>query len=384
MNIEQPSGGAQVGLAANFARGGRVARVVVPVIFTGTILSDRSRYRRPSLALLACAVAGMETAWVIKRSAKVNAWEDLGLALAETAVGALSQVLEFYADPFFSTNDARPLDQFVQFLSVSAAMAHPSRIGATASSGALAAGSVISAARERRGQLKFGSSGSVGLGISFTTNAISARLFYELLIGTGLKLDSARAERILQTERLEREKERERQHRIAHDSALQLLEAIAGNWKIEDSRILELIDAEVVRIERMLSGRQGITAMFAALSEVAERARMEGLVIDLTIDDHIRGFQGPFSRVLPGALGEALTNIRKHAGTNEATVRVVVEGTRIKAVVTDMGCGFNREEVSAGFGLMHSIEDALLGAGGEAVIESNVGSGTTITMWLPK
>lgn len=384
MSLEQPSGDAQAGLAANFARGGRVARVAVPVILTGAILADRRRFRRPSLALLACAVAGVETLWVIKRSVKVNAWEDFDVALAETVMGALSQALEFYADPFFSANDARPLDQFVQFLSVSAVMAHPSRIGAAASSGALAAGSVISAARERRGQLQFGSSGSVGLGISFATNAFSTRLFYELLIESGLKLDSARAEGIRQTERLEREKERASQHRIAHDSALQLLEAVAGNWKIEDAHIMGLIDAEVVRLERMLSGRQGITTMFAAISEVAERARMEGLVIDLNIDGSILGLQGPFSGVMPAALSEALTNIRKHAGTNEATVRVVVEGTRIKAVVTDTGCGFNREDVSAGFGLMHSIEGALRGAGGEAVIESNVGSGTTVTIWLPR
>ena len=80
---------------------------------------------------------------------------------------------------------------------------------------------------------------------------------------------------------------------------------------------------------------------------------------------------------------EALTNVRKHAGAREASLRLDVVRGRLRLTVADAGAGFRlRGARGRGFGLV-GIEDRARLVGGRAAIRSAPGRGTTITVTVP-
>jgi two-component system, NarL family, sensor kinase len=80
---------------------------------------------------------------------------------------------------------------------------------------------------------------------------------------------------------------------------------------------------------------------------------------------------------------EALTNVRRHAGTSEANLRLAFERGRLRLVVADAGRGFRvRAARSRGFGLA-GMEERARAVGGRATIRSAPGRGTTITVTMP-
>jgi two-component system, NarL family, sensor kinase len=80
---------------------------------------------------------------------------------------------------------------------------------------------------------------------------------------------------------------------------------------------------------------------------------------------------------------EALANVRRHAGTAEATLRLAVGHGRVRLTVSDSGRGFRtRAARRRGFGLL-GIEERATAVGGRATIHSAPGRGTTITVTVP-
>jgi PAS domain S-box-containing protein len=82
---------------------------------------------------------------------------------------------------------------------------------------------------------------------------------------------------------------------------------------------------------------------------------------------------------------EALTNVARHAGTGEATVRASCTGGTLRLEVEDRGAGFDVEAGRAGpatGGLSGMRERALL-LGGRLLVQSTPGAGTRLTAELP-
>jgi PAS domain S-box-containing protein len=82
---------------------------------------------------------------------------------------------------------------------------------------------------------------------------------------------------------------------------------------------------------------------------------------------------------------EALTNTARHAGVPEVSVRMWTEGDRLNLQIDDRGRGFDPDavmKVARSTGLFGMSERTTL-VGGRMTIESNPGSGTTITAELP-
>ncbi len=82
---------------------------------------------------------------------------------------------------------------------------------------------------------------------------------------------------------------------------------------------------------------------------------------------------------------EALTNIIRHAETQQATVRIWKGSSRISLQILDMGKGFDVTGTIAAAqsaGLSGILERARL-LNGDIQIESNPGAGTNISGWLP-
>jgi PAS domain S-box-containing protein len=86
---------------------------------------------------------------------------------------------------------------------------------------------------------------------------------------------------------------------------------------------------------------------------------------------------------------ELLFNIVKHAGIQEARLRVwLADDDILKIEVSDAGCGFDpevirvREGLNGGFGLM-SVHKRMEWLGGGLEIESSLGTGSHFTLWFP-
>jgi signal transduction histidine kinase len=81
---------------------------------------------------------------------------------------------------------------------------------------------------------------------------------------------------------------------------------------------------------------------------------------------------------------EALTNVARHAGVAEVTVRLWTDADTLFVVTSDQGRGFNPRTVRprASSGLAGMAERAVL-LDGRLTIESAVGTGTRLTASLP-
>ena len=80
-------------------------------------------------------------------------------------------------------------------------------------------------------------------------------------------------------------------------------------------------------------------------------------------------------------IGEAVTNVGKHAGVSRAVVFIEVDDDgRVFASVRDDGVGI-ASSTSHGTGISRSIEGRMHDIGGRMAIVSNEGVGTEVQLW---
>jgi signal transduction histidine kinase len=81
---------------------------------------------------------------------------------------------------------------------------------------------------------------------------------------------------------------------------------------------------------------------------------------------------------------EALTNVVRHAGTDEAEIDVHRDGDTVTVEIADGGRGFDPERVSGHhYGVARSLVERMARAGGSARIISSPGQGTRVRMTYP-
>lgn len=79
---------------------------------------------------------------------------------------------------------------------------------------------------------------------------------------------------------------------------------------------------------------------------------------------------------------EALTNIRKYAEVQEATVLLYGKNSVITVIVKDKGKGFNHDQHSHGVGIF-SMEERAKAIGGTLKVDSELRKGTTVLLQVP-
>jgi len=96
------------------------------------------------------------------------------------------------------------------------------------------------------------------------------------------------------------------------------------------------------------------------------------------------------ARALAAAAGEALDNVRRHAGGDaRAWVLVEDDGTAVTVSVRDNGLGFAEgrlaeAETAGRLGVAQSIKGRLRDAGGSACVRSSPGQGTEVELRVPR
>jgi signal transduction histidine kinase len=171
------------------------------------------------------------------------------------------------------------------------------------------------------------------------------------------------------------EQERKRWARELHDETLQELGAVK----------LLLETAHVAGSQEALD-ELGVEPAVRALLE--RTAITSGLEVDACIDlAHPSGrsatrLEPEVTTTIYRLVQEALTNATKHAGAERVTVEIVEEGPTVTVEVTDDGGGFERADVSRGFGLV-GMEERVALVGGTLVVDSKPGRGTRVRAELP-
>lgn len=122
-------------------------------------------------------------------------------------------------------------------------------------------------------------------------------------------------------------------------------------------------------------------AVRRAAAETAERLRID---VACKVSEDI-SVPAATTRQLAAIVREALTNARRHGGAKRAVVAVKARGRGMELEVTDHGRGFDPDAVREGdhYGLA-IMEERALAAGGELRLSSAPGSGTRVTVWVPK
>ncbi len=176
-----------------------------------------------------------------------------------------------------------------------------------------------------------------------------------------------------------------------HDTALQILEFIAGDGfgtGLSASNISELAGRAAADLRHWLDGadERAEAELLPELEQVTDEAR--------SFDARVELVSGPVSEptgasltseqvdALVGAVREAVTNARKHAQASNIVVRVQIDDGTTAVTVTDDGVGIDPElvEGSTGLGLKGSIVGRMKRVGGHASLTDAPGGGTLVTL----
>jgi signal transduction histidine kinase len=183
--------------------------------------------------------------------------------------------------------------------------------------------------------------------------------------------------------------ERARTFRSLHDNVLQTLEFIARDDDADPRQLRSLVTAEAAWLRSLVEGQAEVGApgagLAAALASVAQRHLAVGLRVELNVAGiaQARPLTADTAEALAGAVNEALTNVRKHAGTGRAVVRAAPSGEGIVVTVLDHGRGFDAATAATGLGLPASIRARISEVGGAVTITSAPGAGTHVELEVP-
>jgi signal transduction histidine kinase len=197
--------------------------------------------------------------------------------------------------------------------------------------------------------------------------------------------------------------ERDRISKDLHDGIIQSMYGVS--LSLED--VPELMDDDppeaLARVDRSIDSINDIirdlrSFIFGLRPELVDRTDLVGLLVALA--EQLR--QGSLVEVgldLPEQLievpahvraellhiaREAMSNLARHSGATEATLRLAPEGEELVLEIRDNGRGFDPTATSPGGHLgLANMRDRATALGGELTIESSAGTGTRIILRVP-
>ncbi len=210
--------------------------------------------------------------------------------------------------------------------------------------------------------------------------------------------------------------ERSRLARELHDDAVQQLlyigrlidqrlRTLAEGWASETEVITHAVALEAIRGEVLVVARQLRTMISelrpAGLDDLGLTIALEGYVarlkreggpdlpqLDLDIDQSAVALTQPIALCLFRVAQEALRNVISHARAQQVTLRLRLSPEQALLTVQDDGHGFRAPVDLSAFALadhvgLIGISERVAGVGGELVIETLPGAGTTVRVRVP-
>jgi len=225
---------------------------------------------------------------------------------------------------------------------------------------------------------------SLANAITYIGLLVAGSFIFGALRRSAAEADDARAEAVTRGARLAAERERNAQHRLLHDSALQTLEIVARSTSVDDAvRCQARSEAMTLRLALQGEPTTGSGGLLEGLQQLAIHFARRGLRVEV----HDTGLEFRPNQAgvaaLCDATHEALVNIAKHAGVDRAVVSARSTGNAVEVTVRDQGSGFDLLAPPPGFGLRQSIEGRLAEVDGTVNIWSAPGRGTRVIMDVP-
>jgi signal transduction histidine kinase len=340
------------------------------------LVASGRRYRSVAAAYILWGLAALESVWFARRLHRSGHWPDR----TASAIDALTAV----ATVAVGRANVRVEDRWTWINwgtwgfapSAAAGQAADAHFLGTGAAGTAAIALAVGTLSKRVPEMVANSGAMV---IFFA----GGQLFVRQIHGVAARLEAARKRAIEEGTRLAAERERTRQLRMLHDSALQTLEAVGSLRYADLPAIKDRASMEAQRLHQQLSGEtRAFDGTFRdELWAIVHEYRGRGLEVDLRLDDVVPLPSG-VAAALVDACREALTNVAKHAGVSSATVEVCSTSNGVEVVVVDAGRGFD-PLAAEGFGIAESIKQRLAEANGRAQITSSPGRGTRIVLWGP-
>jgi signal transduction histidine kinase len=336
-------------------------------------------YRRPGLAAAVLAGVTAESAWLLRRVARLRAVDPVA-ARVETATSVVGLVALAAATPVSARTTSMNWMMPYSVASTLGLAVSSNRTEAVADVSALTVTYLATTLRPGSWSEQ---------AVTALTNAASYGGFHgvgAVVVNRGRRdgseVDRIKAESAARAERLSAERERNRQHRLLHDSALQTLELIGSGYVDDTGRMRERARAEAQRLRLALAGIEPDDQLDEALSQLCVEFAAQGLRVDYT-NGGIPELSTDASKVLADAAREALRNVVKHASVGSAVLRAVPGEGGVQLIVRDHGAGFEVAAMGSGFGLRQSVTARVEEVGGSVTIWSEPGRGTRVTLWAP-
>ena len=131
---------------------------------------------------------------------------------------------------------------------------------------------------------------------------------------------------------------------------------------------------------------KGPLAAFEDLAEDLQRTYQ--LTVQIDAPRPLEPLVAGLHAVLHRSVHELLINVVKHAEVSTARLTIRHQGENLLLMVSDLGCGFDAAKLETnksepyGFGLS-SIYERISAIGGEMIIDSQPGQGTSVTLKVP-
>jgi signal transduction histidine kinase len=172
---------------------------------------------------------------------------------------------------------------------------------------------------------------------------------------------------------------------LLHDTTLQSLEYLACDGygaELEADTVRRIADDAAVELRGNLLrlGAPEPCELVAGLQQVVSAAQRRGTVEVEMVTDLNGSVYGAEAAALVGAVREALNNVHKHARASRVVVRCETSEAGARVVVSDDGVGVDLAHAVAGIGLRHSIVERMAATGGQALVTSEPGRGTLVTL----
>jgi signal transduction histidine kinase len=348
------------------------------------LASGWKAYRRPYVALGLLLASGAETTWLARRAWRVRSFSDPYLAWMDTGfgVGGLCVVATTTMP-----DDRTAWLNWMCPLTLGTTMAATVAIEGKSARAVPALLAGVYLVTVRRNIRSGGSQLATALtnATSYAGFYVAARGFGSRLRNDSNKIELARDETLRERERLAAERQRNHEHRLLHDSALQTLEMIASNETLDVGTMRVHARREATQLRRAISGDTHDSAgLSRAIQDLADEMSRPGWRVELALVDTSVQVPAAISEALLGALREAITNAAKYSGAPLVLVNLTSDAAGVRVIVRDRGVGFDPSDATKGFGLKNSIIDRLSEIGGSVTIDSASGRGAKITLWAPR
>lgn len=219
--------------------------------------------------------------------------------------------------------------------------------------------------------------------MSFAFDGVGGFAVARFLRPRAVALDEAHQRAVVGEAELSRARDRSARAASLHDKILQTLEVLAVSDAVTDPELRKQVAADAGWLRRFVQEEhdQSPSGVESALCEVIDEVtRRHGLKIEF----HSSQLRALDTEVPPaivtaitGAVGEALTNVAKHSGTDRAVVHCEVGDGVLSTSVVDQGDGF-RAEHREGAGIRQSLRRRIADVGGQVQVYSAPGAGTVV------